>query len=753
MSDSYAGQQLARALLTGSSHEDADTRRRADERAQAWLRVLDGIETGSLDVGSRTPVRGLPVWVTLEVLRGGFATGRPSAGGPLADDERERAERLGLEPTRQALFASWLTDAGLAELGELLDRGAYEIVHPENAALLVVAWLSSTGDRLAALELLDTIGPYADRLRFSPRIAASGAAPAGQVWRRTAGETRELLLSQRTPAAISAEREALTHWLPLTDRFVALWWSTRSAAGEVGLDWSAESLETAAELVAAYEAAALRHRLCRKYTDPKQNLPILVALTRDRLAGPLTAAQQRRAQHVTAAMVAKRGEPAGATLVELRAVQARTATAPLHRELARVAAARCAALPADRGIGDVAAVLAPVAAGEASEPSIPAGSAMPESVGRRVTLAASGSVEELVAAGVVPSAEVLAELIPALTAEQVGASYADPALGRVQAATYAAFRRRRSLLLLDLAAQARFTELPWLRATEPYAQHSRPEDPLRVARRVAALAIDTFPGTILPNPLIAELTTLYAAGGEKQPLTEELAADIFTGRFSDRFRVAAQLAGETLRGSLYARYYGVDYDEVLALGPTPKTMPMVVRSLIPRLFRRQAEPVPTFADLCQREVGPGSGWSVPWNGSVIERQQVITTHNLAALVACGGVQPTRSWFELAVAAATRSAELIALARRQPRPLATVKDAAYAWRQTIFFLTMAGEDRVTDLVTVVAATPTGQHEPLRSVLNGLTDIAARETFDEDGASSHGHRLLGWTMGQHWVLADR
>ena len=41
------------------------------------------------------------------------------------------------------------------------------------------------------------------------------------------------------------------------------------------------------------------------------------------------------------------------------------------------------------------------------------------------------------------------------------------------------------------------------------------------------------------------------------------------GRFSDKFRSAAQVAGAELRGSLYARYYGIDYDEVLAF-PTPR---------------------------------------------------------------------------------------------------------------------------------------------------------------------------------------
>jgi hypothetical protein len=310
MSNPYAAHQLARALVTGTTHEDEETRRRADERAQGWMRVLAGIAQGSLRVGSRTPVRGLPVWVTLEVLRGGFASGRAAAGGPLADDERQRADRLGLQPDRRALFASWLTDDGLAELNDLIERDAYQVDQPENAALLVVAWLVAAGDRAAALELLEVIGPYANRLRFAPRVAVSGRVRSGEVWRRTAGEVRDRLVAMRTPRAISAEREALGVWLPLTDRFLALWWETRAGSLEtVGSDheqdWTPELERTATNLVAAYEAAAVQHRLCGKYRDPKENLPILVSLTRARLAGPLTEGQRRRATSTVAAIVAK----------------------------------------------------------------------------------------------------------------------------------------------------------------------------------------------------------------------------------------------------------------------------------------------------------------------------------------------------------------------------------------------------------------------------------------------------------------
>lgn len=252
---------------------------------------------------------------------------------------------------------------------------------------------------------------------------------------------------------------------------------------------------------------------------------------------------------------------------------------------------------------------------------------------------------------------------------------------------------------------------------------------------MTSLALDAYPGTALPNPLISELTTLFDAAGVALPLTEELAADIFMGRFSDKFRLAAQLAATELRNSLYARYYDIDYDEVLAgwLG-------------------RSTSQVPTFGDLCQRNMTSGKPWSVARNGMVIERQQVITTHNLAALVFGGGVRPRQSWFDLAVLAAHQCARLIQQAQRLARPLATVKDAAYAWRQALFFLTLAGEDRAADLVAAVGGGPAGQGA-MRVVLDGLTDVVANRQFDDTGGSPHGRRLLGWTMRRHWTLANR
>ncbi|MFV0464081.1 MAG: hypothetical protein ACK5MP_12940 [Nostocoides sp.] len=54
----------------------------------------------------------------------------------------------------------------------------------------------------------------------------------------------------------------------------------------------------------------------------------------------------------------------------------------------------------------------------------------------------------------------------------------------------------------------------------------------------------------------------------------------------------------------------------------------------------------TFADVCTRGVPEGNRWSVARSGMIIERQQVLTTHNLAALLGVGAsnpLVPTKTW--------------------------------------------------------------------------------------------------------------
>jgi hypothetical protein len=182
----YAYAQLAKAFVTSLTDRDPQVRERAEGRLRRWDQVLSGIVTGRLTVGSRRPVGDWPVWVTPGVVRGGFATGIPVAAGPLTADEQAWAQSAGLPLRRDALFAYFLTEDGLAELAGLLESGHYRVRVPEEAALLTVAWLVGAGDQSGAQRVVEEIRPFADRLRFVPARTTGAVRGTEVVWRETA---------------------------------------------------------------------------------------------------------------------------------------------------------------------------------------------------------------------------------------------------------------------------------------------------------------------------------------------------------------------------------------------------------------------------------------------------------------------------------------------------------------------------------------------------------------------------------------
>ena len=108
----YAIGQLLKAAQTQTTHPDAATRARAAEKIQQWQQVFTQMLDGSLRVGSRTPLRDTPAWVTLEVAAGGFATGHLLAGGALQAHEQELLE-LQQEQLQKVLSPDKLTRSTL----------------------------------------------------------------------------------------------------------------------------------------------------------------------------------------------------------------------------------------------------------------------------------------------------------------------------------------------------------------------------------------------------------------------------------------------------------------------------------------------------------------------------------------------------------------------------------------------------------------------------------------------------------------
>ena len=515
--------------------QDAAGLAAAETKIARWRSVLAGMAGGGLSVGSRTPVSGTPAWVTLEVAHGGFATGRLLAEQPLEADERELLAGLPQDVpglTGRERLNLWFTgDDGQRDLLRVLAEGRYRVEVPEEAALPVVAWLLEHGQFEAALDLVAELRPWMSRLRFTPRPAA-GTAPSGvMVHVQTAGEVAAALNAMRPRPQIAVMRETLGVQYPLFDRLVALWCDTvdgdlpRLAPGS-GTDgtvtggwpcrrWPADWARRRRTWLADYRQAADGHELAGGRRAAKSNFARLrVALEAcEQDSSALTGREVGWIRRALANTITRHGAPGSPARTGLRAIQQQVVSRPAYADLARALASRLARFPADGGIPSLDGVAADVTAGESA--AVPEGEPIPAHLVAKASRALEAPAGELVERGIIGSAEVLAAVVPQITAQVVAAGLDDPQLSGLYGQAYAAFRRRRSLLLLNLEHQVRFGELPWIAALQPFRADSA--DTARAARQalaeVAFLAVRGFPQTIMPNPLISEMSALAAQAG------------------------------------------------------------------------------------------------------------------------------------------------------------------------------------------------------------------------------------------------
>lgn len=771
-SPAYPLGRLRRALDTAVNSDDPQVRARARLKVAMWEAVIAGIASGGLEIGSRTPVADTPAWVTLEVAHGGFATGRYLAESPLRDDELDLVRSLPTDAPgttdRERLNLWHLGDEGQAMLLRALRTERYRVDLPEESALLVVAWLIDRGHVEEALDLVAELRPLMHRLRFTPRLVTN-AAPSGAVVRlESVAAVKATIQGTHVPPQLARMRETLRVWHPLYDRLVALWCDTVDGdlpslvddTGEAGgqvvggwpcrvwpVDWS----ERRRAWLADVEAAARVHRRATAHRHPKSNFArlhrALESCPEDSRA--LSAREVGWIRRALANTITRHGAPGSEMRAALRSAQAASVAAPTYAALAEVLAGRLDRYPEDGGLPAIDPIAEDTVDGEA--PDVPAGSPIPQHLLAKATRALEAPISELVTRGVISSGEVLARVLPQVTSQLLAANLADAGLATIYAHTYAAFRRRRSLLLLNLDRQVGFEELPWMAVLARFrTDRDKSARAARQAmRHVILVALAGFPQTILPNPLVRELGALATAAGVRIPLVEEVAADIFMGTFTTKWREAAQIASRTLAGTLYARYYDLP-DPDFWSEPRPRA----------RLRRWGKQTAQDFAELCAerakeaRTASTGS-W-VAGNGTVLEQSQILTTHNLATLV--NALDLDEEIRQLAPDLADRILDWVV--RRQTRPgdrhsaLQMVKNTAYAWRQAVFFLSLCDDQtqraavarlrqRVADAGIRVRFTP---------AVDGLAHVIAGGRFTSHGSvnGQAARRFLGWTVGPHWCM---
>jgi hypothetical protein len=768
----YAGFQLARALAA-ANHADAAVREGAAKRLRQWAEVIRGRGDGSIATGSRTPVKNTPAWATLEVVTGGFATGALLAGGPLQAHERallaEVAPGVPEPDARLALNSFFLTDQGLERLQALLGSGRFGIEVPEEGALLVVAWLLRAGEIGEAWALVEQLAPWFSTLRFYPAELAEARTHGELLWVDDVATATRRLRAVKANPQILAQKEAVEVWGPMHDRMAALMAETvageaplalrtadgawqRSEAGRFTVTggWPCATYpqgwrERASALLDRCQQMRAEHRLCARPEREGDSFATLREGLQRCVDAPesLTGKQVGRIRLVLARYIATHGLPESAGRAAWRQRQLAQTAGATFEQIARQVAMRLEAFRSDEGLDDIAPVVAPIDADEAATSGMRAGTAVPPSLRRKVGRAQKGTAAELVERGTIPSSEVLAKVLPQWTAGLRAADVADPALRALHAALYRAFRRRRSLLLVDLQRQVQFDELPWVSVIGRF----RSQDD-QAARRVALqaladasqLALVAFPQTLLPNRLLQELATLGDAAGLKLPLVDEVAADIFMGRFSPRFVVAAKVAAGMLQGSLYARYYGIDCAALAALPvPAEKVAGDVQHDALSRL--------------CASRAGVRlAAWSVARNGMVIEQAQILTTHNLAVLFAGLGLGErlaaqlpgmARRCFEwicvqLQVVVDHRHARLI-----------QIKNSACAWRQMVFFLSLCEAQDIGAFMAWSKAHLEAQGDEFRRLfLPALSGLASAAGVQESKIEP----FVGWSQERHWLMPD-
>jgi hypothetical protein len=713
--------------------------------------------------------------VTLEVAHGGFASGRLLAEAPLRDDERSLLNQASAsrQPAsqppgatdREQLNLWFLTDAGLDALREALRAGTYRVDLPEDAALPTVAWLLDNGYPEAALDLAAELRPWLGRLRLAAALGVPSRLSGALVHVATVGQVATELRDMRPPRQLAVMRETLKVWHPLLDRLVALWCDTvegelpsldmaGSPAGTVTggwpcRRWPADWAERRARWLADFDAVRRDAQTIRGSLPAKGTFERLrAALERcPQDSRDLTGRDVGWIRRTLANTITRNGEPGSHRRASVRDEQARAASLPLTADLAHDLAGRLSGFPADGGIPSLDSVTA----------LAPEGRLFPGTLLRKAERALEAPADELVERGIIGSAEVLATVLPQITAQVHAAGFEDQVLRRLYAQGYAAFRRRRSLLLLNLERQVRYTDLPWVAALRAVGSGSGDDGERgraaarRALEEVTLLALTSFPGTILPNPLVSEMAALARQAGLGLPLVEELAADIFMGTFTRKWRDAALMAESTLRGTLYARYYGL-----------PRPGQWLAADLgddrVARDFARLC------ADRSREAAGADSLWRrgsrVAANGTVIEQSQILTTHNLAALVSGLSLdeQVAAMAPELADRALRRAADAVAGAPGLPRyhlRLQAVKNGAYAWRQGIYFLSLCARQEQQRIVGDIRAAAPDQPAGLLSALDGLGYSIAGGVFDADGSApgpTGRQRFLGWSAGPHWILAE-
>jgi len=595
------------------------------------------------------------------------------------------------------------------------------------------------------------------KLRFYPIPLEQPRRFGSQVHLQDVGSTINDLQKIKPNNRILAQKEAVDVWAPCYDRMVALLLETVKEGWpcrHYPEGWSHRALA----LLGEYAELRMDHTLCGKPERARGHFAQLREFLGRCATKPdsLTGREVGRIRLILNRYLEKRGFPNSPTCTEARRRQAEYVSGPTFHEIVGVVVPRLEMHLKGDGLDDVSHLKEAVSREEAASSGIPENTVVPVSIQRKVERCLNETVAVLIERGLITSGETLARVLPQMTSGVRTAGIADPALRQLYAANYRAFRRRRSLLLLNLEHQVEIEELPWVAAIDRFRNESLSSNELarQALEEVIILALTSFPYAILPNKLLQELRALVKGADVDIPLVDEVAADIFMGEFSGKFLESAKRAAHLLDGTLYATYYGIDYEEI-------RKIPKTKEGARPTWWSRGMASADGFVQVCSSRAGVTLGsWDPASNGMIIEQQQILTTQNLAALFS--GLELTDA-LQDQLDEMTKQCFTWICRRHQMKidkwhaRLIMLKNTAYAWRQMVFFLALLPKSNVADFLRWAERHFDVQEEEFRNrfrpALQGLVFAAEGSSIDS-GSARHpdARQFLGWSKTKHWLLVD-
>ncbi|OPZ90087.1 MAG: hypothetical protein BWY75_00885 [bacterium ADurb.Bin425] len=718
------------------------------KKVRAWYDVVWGILSGEVSVGSRAPVKNTPPWVTLEVVKGGFTTGRFLAGGEVCQAERAKYAEIaakspgdfpaqpGPAAMRAALNSYFLEESGAQELSRLLTAKSYRLLVPEHGALLVACYLVEKGEVERAQDLIDKLVPFFSELAFYPvagiycdvsqgvvshgdvsqGVVSHGVvsqAPGGDLFSvMTCFELSRKFDNMQETSDVKLMKQVLAS-LPLYDQMVALLLETvvgeapqfvRDGNGLVRdqfkqpLVHGGEPLQKvdagwfdrAAKILSLCKADLPKLKSCKYEKSIKHKLFLCFQdFVENRKAERI---KPSWIKSLLAAYIYKNGLPGSEKLKSLRAMQQRQASQRPHFQYGKIVAARLRKFDPESGLSaeNIEALLSDITDDELKHllpsPGPDDKLAFPGYFAAKLRKGLAMPIAGLLEARLISSSEEFGRFLPELTGLTLVRNLSDERLANLYLALYSAFRQRRSLLLLNYESQVRFAELPWVSALSPFISDMAEEGSLRAAAKEA----------------LADALCLVLKYFPHSILPNKVVSELLTLTAAAGLKVPLiyELAVDIFMGDFSEKFLFAARDAAQLLeGSLYQSYYGIDYSEI----RSIAAPGETegvrlskeFGRVCTRMAGlaetGGSGRrNCAENGRIIEQAQIVTTHNMASLVVALDLKSdARLHLENMVQSAFVS--IVALLSMRVNDwrieLRRIKNAAYGFRQIVFYLSL------------------------------------------------------------------